>query len=47
MTFTVKPNILEMDEMIVETPLKYLVQVELILERIPAKALYKIQASVT
>jgi hypothetical protein len=38
---------LEMDEMIAETPLKYLAQVELILERILAKALYKLQVSVT
>jgi hypothetical protein len=37
---------LEMDEMIAQTPLKYLAQVELVLERIPTKALYKIQVSV-
>jgi hypothetical protein len=45
-TFTVTPNMLEMDEMIAQTPLKDLAQVELVLERIPTKALYKLQVSV-
>jgi hypothetical protein len=37
---------LQMDEMIAQTPLKDLAQVELVLERIPTKALYKLQVSV-
>jgi hypothetical protein len=46
LTFTVTPNMLQMDEMIAQTPLKDLAQVELVLERIPTKALYKLQVSV-
>jgi hypothetical protein len=38
---------LEMDEMIAQTPLKDLAQVEFGTERIPTKALYKLQVSVT
>jgi hypothetical protein len=37
---------LQMDEMVAQTPLKDLAQVELVLERIPTKSLYKIQVSV-
>jgi hypothetical protein len=36
---------LEMEEMIAKTPLKGLAQVELVLERIPTKALYQLQFS--
>jgi voltage-gated potassium channel Kch len=45
LTFTVTPNMLEIDEMIAQTPLKYLAQVYLVLERIPTKALYKLRVS--
>jgi hypothetical protein len=38
---------LQMDEGVAQTPLKDLAQVELVLARIPTKALYKLQVSVT
>jgi len=46
LVFIVIPNMLGMEEMIDKTPLKGLAQVELVLERIPTKALYKIQFNV-
>jgi hypothetical protein len=36
---------LQMDEAISQTPLKYFALVELVLENIPTKALYKLQVS--
>ena len=44
--FPVTPNMLHMDEIVAQTPLKDLAQVELVLERIPTMSLYKIQVSV-
>jgi hypothetical protein len=44
--FPVTPNMLQMDEMVAQTPLKDLKQVKLVLERIPRNSLYKLQVSV-
>jgi hypothetical protein len=46
-TFHVTPSMLRMDEIVGKTPLKDLAQLQLVLPRIPAKALYKLQVSVT
>jgi hypothetical protein len=44
--FQVTSNMLQMDETLAQIPLKDLVQVELVMERIPTKALYKLQVNV-
>jgi hypothetical protein len=46
MTFHVTPNMLCMDEIVGQTPLKYLVHIQLVMGWIPIKALYKLQVSV-
>jgi hypothetical protein len=46
-TFHVTPNMLRMDEIMGQTPLKDLAQIQLVLTWIPTKALYKLQVSVT
>jgi hypothetical protein len=46
-TFHVTPNMLRMDEIVGQTPLKYLAQIQLVMGRIPTKVLYKLQVSVT
>jgi hypothetical protein len=46
LNFQVTSNMLQMDETLTQTPLKDLVQVELVMARIPTKALYKLQVSV-
>jgi hypothetical protein len=45
-TFHITPNMLHMDEIVGQTPLKYLAQIQLVMGRIPTKALYKLQVSV-
>jgi hypothetical protein len=45
-SFQVTSEMLQMDEAIAQTPLKYLAQVQLVLAKIPTKALYKLQVSV-
>jgi hypothetical protein len=45
-TFHVTPNMLRMDEIVGQTPLKYLAQIQLVMTQIPTKALYKLQVSV-
>jgi hypothetical protein len=45
-TFHITPNMLRIDEIVAQTPLKYLAQIQLVMERIPTKALYKLQVSV-
>jgi hypothetical protein len=45
-TFHVTPRMLCMDEIVGQTPLKYLEQVQLVMGWIPTKALYKLQVSV-
>jgi hypothetical protein len=44
--FYVTPNMLCMDEIVGQTPLKDLAQIQLVMGRIPTKALYKLQVSV-
>jgi len=44
--FHVTPNMLRMDEIVGQTPLNYLAQIQLVMMRIPTKALYKLQVSV-
>jgi hypothetical protein len=44
--FHVTPNMMRMDEIVVQTPLKYLAQIQLVMGQIPTKELYKIQVSV-
>ena len=44
--FHVTPNMLHMDEIVDQTPLKYLAQIQLVMTRVPTKALYKLQVSV-
>jgi hypothetical protein len=44
--FQMTSNMLQMDKGVSQTPLKDLEQVKLVLERIPTKALYKLQVSV-
>jgi hypothetical protein len=46
-TFHVTPSMLRMDEIMGQTPLKDLAQLQLVLSWIPTKALYKLQVSVT
>jgi hypothetical protein len=46
-TFHVTPNMLCMEEIMGQTPLKDLAQIQLVLMWIPTKALYKLQVSVT
>jgi hypothetical protein len=45
-TFHVTPNMLCMDEIVGQTPLKDLAQIQLVMMRIPTKALYKLQVNV-
>jgi hypothetical protein len=45
-TFHVTPNMLRMDEIVGQTPLKDLAQIQLVMTQIPTKALYKLQVSV-
>jgi hypothetical protein len=45
-TFHVTPSMLRMDDIVGQTPLKYLVQIQLVMGRIPTKVLYKLQVSV-
>jgi hypothetical protein len=45
-TFRVTNDMLHMDETTTQTPLKYLAQVDMVLARIPTKALYRLQVSV-
>jgi hypothetical protein len=44
--FQITPNMLCIDDIVAQKPLKYLVQIQLVMERIPTKALYKLQVSV-
>jgi hypothetical protein len=44
--FHVTPSMLCMDEIVGQTPLKYLAQIQLVMGWIPTKALYKLQVSV-
>jgi uncharacterized coiled-coil DUF342 family protein len=46
-TFHITPSMLRMDEIVGKTPLKDLAQLQLVLSRIPSKALHKLQVSVT
>jgi hypothetical protein len=46
-TFHITPSMLCMDEIVGQTPLKDLAQIQLVLSRIPSKALHKLQVSVT
>jgi hypothetical protein len=46
LNFQVTSHVLHMDEAIAQTPLKDLAHVEFVMERIPTKALYKLQVSV-
>jgi hypothetical protein len=45
-TFHVTPNMLFMDEIMGQTPLKDLAQIKLVMTWIPTKSLYKLQVSV-
>jgi hypothetical protein len=46
-TFHITPSMLHMDEIMGQTPLKYLSQIQLVLSQIPSKTLHKLQVSVT
>jgi hypothetical protein len=46
-TFHITPSILCMDDIVGQTPLKDLAQLQLVLLRIPSKALHKLEVSVT
>jgi hypothetical protein len=46
-TFHVTPSMLCMDEIMGQTPLKDLAQIQLVLTWIPTKALYKLQVNIT
>jgi hypothetical protein len=46
MMFHVTPSMLCMDEIVFQTPLKDLAQTQLVMTRIPTKALYKMKVSV-
>jgi hypothetical protein len=46
-TFHITPSMLRMDEIMGQTPLKDLAQLQLVLSWIPSKALHKLQVSVT
>jgi hypothetical protein len=45
-TFRVTNDMLQMDETTAQTPLKYLAQVDMVLAKIPTKALYRLQVNV-
>jgi hypothetical protein len=45
-TFQITPSMLCMDEIVGQTPLKELAQLQLVFPRIPSKALHKLQVSV-
>jgi hypothetical protein len=45
-TFHVTPSMLRKDEFVGQTPLKDLAQIQLVMTRIPTKALYKLQVRV-
>jgi hypothetical protein len=47
LNFHVTINMLRMDEIVGQTPLKYLAQIQLVMWRIPTNVLYKLQLSVT
>jgi hypothetical protein len=46
-TFHITPNMLCMDDIMGQTPLKYLAQIQLVLSWIPSKSLHKLQVSIT
>jgi vacuolar-type H+-ATPase subunit I/STV1 len=46
LSFRITTDMLQVDEAISQIPLKYLVQAQLVLAKIPTKALYKLQVSV-
>jgi hypothetical protein len=45
-TVYIKPSMIRMDEIVGQTPLKDLDQIQLVLTQMPAKALYQLQVSV-
>jgi hypothetical protein len=44
--FHVTTNMLRMDEIVGQTPLKDMAQIQLVMKQIPTKALYKLQFNV-
>jgi hypothetical protein len=45
-TVYIKPSMLQMDEIVVHTPLKVLDHIQLVVTQMPSRALYKLQVSV-
>jgi hypothetical protein len=44
--FHITPGMMRMDEIVGQTPLKELIQIQLVLTRMPTRALHKLQVSI-